>query len=153
MTDGDREAVVRVIALLDAVDIRLNRLGGDQVMSVGIPLADVADLQSEIVKLARGYGAIDESATVADLRNEACRTVDVFCEPKERSESTVPGISDPLDDAAADIVTVGDRIHEDYLDAEGAEDAVEICWGMGTNLRHLARWADRELPAEAEDAE
>lgn len=67
----DRQELVEAIALLDAFERRLHRLGGRQSMSVGPPLADVGSLRETVVERGNNYGVLDGDVPTAKLRYEA----------------------------------------------------------------------------------
>lgn len=67
----ERQKLVEIVALLDEIDHKFNRLGGQQSMSVGPVLTDVQELRESVVERGKGYGILDESETVTELRVDA----------------------------------------------------------------------------------
>jgi hypothetical protein len=66
----DRENIVEIIALLDEVERRFHSLGKES-MSIGPILEDVSDLQQNVVDRGIGYGVLDKSTPMAQLKHEA----------------------------------------------------------------------------------
>lgn len=88
MDEDVPQELLEFFLLIDEAENRLNRLGGEQYMSVGPPLHQLESLRDEVWAYAVSYDVVSSDVNATALRAEARKELNIEVEEDGCSEST-----------------------------------------------------------------